>query len=248
MILECTDCHTRYLVPDTAIGPEGRTVRCANCRYSWFQPPAAALDLVERATALHDAAEQPPGSVAQGFAARHDDTGGAGHRFDAASDPPSDDMADIDAFAHQPPFRPRRNPAARYTLAALAAGGVMLAGVAVILYSGQPGIAAQLGLGAVTETPLQIQRNPIDRRDLENGSEMLAVSGRIVNPSSARQPVPNIRAELKDAQGRLVYSWVIEPNVRQLAPGGSVDFNSAEFDVPSNSKKIDLSFSSATAR
>ncbi len=162
--------------------------------------------------------------------------------------PLADPAEGYDAFAHQPPFRPRRNPAARYTLAAMATGGAMLAGVAVILYSGQPGIAAQLGLGAAAETPLKIQRNPIDRRDLENGSEMLAVSGRITNPSSARQPVPNLRAELKDAQGRLVYSWVIEPSVRQLAPGGSVDFNSAEFDVPSSAKQIDLSFSSATAR
>lgn len=41
MILQCTECKARYLVPDQAIGATGRTVRCANCSHSWFQQGAA---------------------------------------------------------------------------------------------------------------------------------------------------------------------------------------------------------------
>ena len=100
------------------------------------------------------------------------------------------------------------------------AGLLMLAGVAAIVWLGAPGLLTRLGLPVgATESPLRLKDNPIERRELENGSELFAVSGRVTNPSSERQRVPDIRAELRDAQGRLVYSWTITPQQRSLAAG-----------------------------
>src|SRR5436190_1561769 len=42
MILQCPECQARYLVPDTAVGLSGRTVRCAKCSHSWFQKGASS--------------------------------------------------------------------------------------------------------------------------------------------------------------------------------------------------------------
>ena len=236
MILQCPECQTRYLVPDSAIGADGRTVRCANCRHSWFQPPApAALTPPEFAptpapapapapvAATPVAIEKPP--VAPPPA--------------SLAEPPAPPA--FDAFAHRPPFRPRRNPARLWTVVAVAAGLLMLIAAGAITWLGAPNLLAAVGLGSA-ESPLRLADNPIERRELENGSELFAVSGRVTNPSATSQRVPDIRAELRDAHGRLVYGWTITPQSRTLPPGGALDFNSAKLDVPANSKRLELSF------
>ena len=235
MILECTECHTRYLVPDTAIGPDGRTVRCASCKHSWFQEGVTADDAVDRdAAPVAETPVQPPvpdvpPPVEQA--------------------PPVEALAPsqpgYDAFAHAPPFRARRNPAKRWTIAAVAAGVVMIAAFGGIVYSGAPGLASDL-FQPNAGTPLKIVSKPIDQH-VFNGNEIFAVSGTVLNPTDSPQPVPDIRADLRDAQRRIVFSWMIRPEANTLAPRGKLDFNSAKLDVPVNAKELVLSFSGETA-
>ena len=235
MILECTECHTRYLVPDTAIGPDGRTVRCASCKHSWFQEGVAAETADTRS-------EAPVAVEASRVETPVADTS-----------PPVEQPLPVepaapsyDAFDHAPPFRARRNPAKRATVAALAAGVVMLAAFGGIVYSGAPGLARDL-FQPNAGTPLKIVSKPIDQH-VFNGNEIFAVSGTVLNPTDSPQPVPDIRADLRDSQRRIVFSWMIRPEANTLAPRGKLEFNSAKLDVPVNAKELVLSFSGETAR
>ncbi|MDG5747792.1 zinc-ribbon domain-containing protein [Qipengyuania sp. XHP0207] len=66
MIIACPACSTRYVVPDSAIGVEGRTVRCAKCKHSWFQDGADAEQVVaaqKRPAAGAGAAPPPPPTI-----------------------------------------------------------------------------------------------------------------------------------------------------------------------------------------
>jgi hypothetical protein len=213
-------------------------VRCAACRHSWFQEPAP-LDLPltrdEVPTAAPSPAPppvQPPAVPASDLVARY-----------AEGSPP----AEADPFAHEPPFRPRRNPARMWTLLALLFALLAVVALGALVVFGPSDLGERLGLRP-REVPLTIQvtRKP-ERRPTLSGSELLAVTGRIINPTETVQTVPDIRAELRDGQGRTVYSWTITRPARTLQPGAMAEFDSAAVDVPRGSKALNLSFASAAA-
>jgi predicted Zn finger-like uncharacterized protein len=95
------------------------------------------------------------------------------------------------------------------------------------------------GIFQAGTTPLQLMITTSDRQPLESGNELVAISGRVINPTDKEQNVPPIRAELRDkATHALVHRWTIAPPARVLAPRSSASFNSAEVDVPKGGDEL----------
>ncbi|MVZ98660.1 thioredoxin [Sphingorhabdus sp. IMCC26285] len=253
MLLVCPSCRTRYVVPDTAIGMDGRQVRCANCKHSWFQdgvippiPPAPQAIAPNPPPEQYGSVAVPPVQPAAPDYTRSDET--AESQAEPAKDISetftSPDSVNIESppqqshFAHEPPFRPRRNPAKLWTMAAFAFALMIAAGGGAIWYYGVPNIGMDLGMaGAEPDLKIILNEN-LELNEREDGTPFFIASGSIVNPTGRAQRVPEMLVTLKDSGGRPVYSWKMKAKVRSLAPGAKVDFSEARLDVPQAAAQI----------
>jgi predicted Zn finger-like uncharacterized protein len=274
MLLVCPSCRTRYVVPDSAIGVEGRQVRCANCKHSWHQdgvilpPPPAPFVVappvfapthpapVAEATSSPlpkdttedsaPAAKLPDQPVPPSFARFEEPSSDeAETKRDipesyAAGNSYFEDTPQQSHFAHEPPFRPRRNPAKLWTMAAVVFALFIAAAGGAAWYFGVPDVGANLGI-VRSEPDLTIVLNEnLELNEREDGTPYFIASGSIVNPTSTAQTVPEMLVTLKDAGGRPVYSWKMKAKVRTLAPGDKVDFSEARLDVPQAASQISI--------
>lgn len=238
MILTCPACEKRYLIADGAIPSAGRKVRCASCKHSWFQ--AGPDDSQQRTEQLPLPPPTPPAAPvapAPSMAASRMD----GREDDLDQSTPDDTVEEESRRS----WRFHLPPVWRWSLLGLLVLiALLLIGIGSVRYFGlEPQIEAMFTQPRTTESPLllNVVRQP-ERRILESGNELFAISGRIMNPTSDEQRIPDIKAELRDAKGQLVYSWTITPPQRTLEARASIEFNAAEVNVPRNAQRLNISF------
>ena len=124
--------------------------------------------------------------------------------------------------------------AVAFALLVMASGGLVYA-------FGLPNWFEQYQLASIDESQLLIELGrKQDRRTLPDGTEYFAASGTIINPTDSQQPIPPMLVILRDASGRIVYSWKMKPPAKTLAPGAKINFNEAKLDVPRAANQLEV--------
>jgi len=147
------------------------------------------------------------------------------------------DMRDYDE-------EPRRGSGLRWLIGLML---LVIALVAAFWFLAPPELKARAGLAEAGATELELMLTTSDRQKLASGNELLAISGRIINPTDRELVVPPIKAELRNKTTRaLVYRWTIPPPARSLPPRASADFNSAEVDIPEGGDELTVTLGGTT--
>ena len=148
------------------------------------------------------------------------------------SEPVTEDFEPF--YDHEPLEQPKR----KWPLLLLLILLVALAAVA-FWFIAPAELRARAGLASSDGSQLNAVITNGDYQRLESGNNLFTVSGRIVNSTDSRQPVPTIHAELLDAsKQKVIHRWTISLQTGTLDLNKSAPFNSAEVDVPEGGKFV----------
>lgn len=260
--VRCASCkHSWY--------QEGVTLAPREEKPAAPKPAPAAAPAPVQAEANAGSSAAPVDSVADefGFEAVADTAGSAppqGHvqEVDVANVGPTNprvidqqagkhaaDLAEEDDYSadDDAPFRPRRNPAKIWTWVAIVFALSVGGAAGALSYFGPPQWAVRAGLMADTEEPVLLfsLTKPAEWRTLSNGSEYFAFGARILNSGPNVEPVPPVEVQLRDSQGRLVFSWTTRADKAELKPGEEANINESRLDIPKSVENITLAFVNA---
>lgn len=254
MILTCPNCDSEYDILETALGEEGREVKCAKCAHKWF----AARDFdEEKLPEEPDSGQDQDDSVEE---AQDDDA------YDMDSDTDSDKEEDDDAEGEmdipegvKPKFQdydsdvwPTKPPLHAkmlgYGFALILFCGLVVSSFlyknqiidawpASALFYEMAGVPPQLkGEGLIVESlSATILKN-------KEQQDVLIVKGRVVNLTTESINVPQMQAVLRSTNGESGQKWIIDPPVEVVKAGGSFAFTSNYPDVPSGFGSVNLAF------
>lgn len=266
MHIACPTCARRYTVDPARIGPEGRRVRCAGCRESWFVTlPTSELPSLET------------GDLAFGFAdpARSDVASGP-VPASAEDGRPDPDIARVviepdrdEGFAPARSRTGRRksprgggwrrdaatrpaSPGAGLRRTAMAACLALAVGVPAVLAGRTALVRALPGTGSLFAA-FGLPVNVLGLRlvdvsstlSSETGAPVLVVMGGIANETAEPIKVPPLLVTVEGEAGDELYAWTTTAPGQDLAAGAQTTFRAPLASPPPAGRRVRLTFRDA---
>lgn len=267
MQLICPSCHTAFRIEPAVLGAEGRSVRCARCRTTWFARPEDLLPAAEFVVAEAEAS-----MPAESFAAPEpaemplpqivtvDDTvmvevdespplaPGASGTTDTSM------LATAGSGKASDPFwiHRRHREAVKRSVAQtrLFAVAIILAAVVIATLGSRativrmvPGMA---GLYAAIGLPVNLRglefRDVRTAHEVHDGIPVLLIEGEIVNVARHSVEIPRLRLAVMGAGGQEIYSWTSLLPHSVLPVGEMLPFRSRLASPPAEGKEVQVRF------
>ena len=238
MLIVCPSCSSAYEIDVGKVGMEGRSVRCAACRETWFITPADVL-------AGHEAA----------FAEEADPVADAAWEEAAASVREASDLPNPAVPAATGlPFGARRSrlrgglsPSLAIGLTLLAALPLLcLARVSVVRTVPQTAaLFARIGL-PVNLRGLEIRDLVAFSNPAEDGRPAeLVVEGDLVGVARSDVPIAPLSAEIRDAGGRVIRTFPVNAPRSVLGNAETARFRGTLPSPPATGRSVVLHFAGA---
>lgn len=212
MILTCPKCTTRFVLSAFVLAPDGRKVKCSNCKETWFQlpdPEELRENFEEKPQEIPESVRPvPKGSNVPAVKPKDDEEGSGGSMVGGA----------------------------------IAAAFVFVLVTAVLLFMNRAVINAWPASHVVYEAlgvdvTLPGQGLVFDKMRVSAGHEGSAVlSGSIINLTGEAVRVPMIAADFRDKGGHVLGRTLIEPPAPYIDAEGTMALGARLEDYPEASE------------
>ncbi len=220
MILSCPSCNAQYDLPDDAVGPKGRRVKCTSCAYTWHQAPAG-----------QDNIEFIQEQISENF---------------TPETTPQPQPAERPVKSEAVPVVKQAGGGTVMIVAVIIALVLLLASLGFLvatrknITAGWPPMALFYQMiGMPVEAPgAELELVNIESK-LEGGT--LDVKGAIKNPSDKQQSLAGILIAVSNGEGRLK-DWPVDLHGKLIQPGEEIGFQYQLQDVPEGAENVTIRF------
>lgn len=257
MRIECPSCAAGFEVSPSALEPNGRTVRCAACKATWFAA-APTLVLADGMIATTPASAPVPAPlISEEDRFQHEALTATGRD---AEEPIAtvDDAPAISPVEEVAPPPPKRKTVSRYVPAASRRTrnfpfGAIAALLAILVTFGlvsresfvraAPELATLYAAAGFPVNLRGLEFHSIrTRQEIQDGITVLAIEGEIGNVANRAVELPRVRLSVLGDKGVEIYSWTALLPRSVLYPHESVPFKSRLASPPAEGKEIMVRF------